>query len=203
MDSENEKELSRNEHILNTFLNNALKGGFAYDTNIFNMDQINNNFNATDHANFNTEHTNFNMDHTGEDANLTLGHLFLKYRELEFRIGRIEAALQREDSGFGRGGGKRQRISKTGYNGTSFEGALGLPPQTQSSSSPSSSPTVTSINPILTSDILSMNNNNFQGSGSSIYSLPPSSASVSPSKVRRKEEIKVRNKIDCSELGCE
>lgn len=123
------------------------------------------------------------------DSQLTLGKLYLKFKNLDFRLNRVEEViLKREESGSNKPVKKRvTTFSRSGYHSIDpgiFEQSNDL------NHHPSSSLLdVTSINPILTSgtDILSL----VSYKNNSAYSLPLSGQSSVSIRALRKDDIKV------------
>ena len=112
-----------------------------------------------------------------DDGNLTLGKLFLKFKNLDFRLSRIEEVISKQNDDL-----KGKKRSTTMHTRSNYPGFI-----SDQETSPSRLLGITTIDPILTNsnDMLSLGQ--FQSSSSSAYSLP----ALSRAKVKRKDEIKV------------
>jgi hypothetical protein len=125
---------------------------------------------------------------TDSGEEITLRKLFLQFKNLDFRLSRVEEVIQTHDENAVK---KRAHMARSNYTNPCFE-------TESSSSSPSRlNGEISSINPILTSSndmLLSMEFNQ----NSSAFSLP----SISKSKVKRKDEIKVLSSSFDAYVNC-
>lgn len=200
MNSHNEKDNALNHNgessstedniqRLHAMINEALQGKIGLDTHTTTTTEFSN-------ANFNQDHLNdqsVNMysaeGERDDDSNLSLGKLYLKFRNLDFRLTRVEEIIIKREEMGSRGTGKKRVTNRPGYH--SVDPGYGSQSEIVNSSPSSRLNDLISINPILTNSTEILTSlDSYQGS--SVYSLPSINQASTSSTAQRKDEIKVR-----------
>lgn len=167
---------------IHEMISEALMGTTSNGTDSRSLDAHFNTNILTDHE---TQLLYSSLSGNGEETHLTLGGLFLKFQNLDFRLSRVEGVISKRDD-FG-GNPVRKRV--TTLPRSLYPGSTDICfSSTSSHNTDNSSPGLATIDPILTSGTEMLNMDSFQG-GNSSYSL--SSMATRHGKIQRKDEIKV------------
>lgn len=185
---ENESKTENNIYKLQEMINEALKGRVDEDTGESLASGLDSGHvsSASYTPDPSIQSSNmYSMDSESSGSTLTLGKLYSKFRNLDFRLTRVEEIiLKREDLGVGSTGKKRvTKLSGSGYHGVDpgYVNSRLLNDNDPTSSNNQSNDLI-SINPILTSS------NHMMTLMDSIQNRSTYSLS---SKVKRIDEIKV------------